>query len=149
MSQNDSKNVDAIDMSKKTYKKEVAKQRQIKRMRKMKLRDRQDDVRISDVSDMSVNLEEVQKEDNQADWLNDLVKTEPKNESSVPPAKSSSQDDIRCTAELPRSKSPVLPKEGGFCAGFSCIWQFIKNNRKTTILSVSAIVLAILWKIRN
>ncbi|CCD63436.1 uncharacterized protein CELE_C06G4.4 [Caenorhabditis elegans] len=56
------------------YKKAVAKQRRIKKLRKMKIKDRAGDVVVSDISDVEVvgNGDE----ESQDDWLNDLLKSD-------------------------------------------------------------------------
>ncbi|CAI2349185.1 unnamed protein product [Caenorhabditis sp. 36 PRJEB53466] len=56
------------------YKKEVAKQRRMKKLRQMKIRDRAGDVKVDDVSDVEV-VGDVDEEPQDA-WLNDLIKSD-------------------------------------------------------------------------
>uniref|UniRef100_A0A1I7URC4 RRP15-like protein n=1 Tax=Caenorhabditis tropicalis TaxID=1561998 RepID=A0A1I7URC4_9PELO len=54
------------------FKKAVAKQRHLKRLRKMKIKDRSGDVDVSDISDVDVQGDG--EEESQEGWLNDLLK---------------------------------------------------------------------------
>lgn len=53
------------------YKKAVAKQRRLKKLRQMKLKDRAGDVVVSDISDVEVQGDG--QEESQDAWLNDLL----------------------------------------------------------------------------
>ncbi|CAL2038444.1 unnamed protein product [Caenorhabditis brenneri] len=56
------------------YKKAVAKQRRLKKLRQMKIRDRAGDVAVSDISDVDVQGDG--EEESQDSWLNDLLKAD-------------------------------------------------------------------------
>ncbi|UMM25917.1 hypothetical protein L5515_005534 [Caenorhabditis briggsae] len=56
------------------YKKAVAKQRRLKKLRQMKIKDRAGDVVVSDVSDVDVQGDG--EEESQDAWLNDLLKAD-------------------------------------------------------------------------
>ncbi|EFP06205.1 hypothetical protein GCK72_008204 [Caenorhabditis remanei] len=56
------------------YKKAVAKQRRLKKLRKMKIKDRAGDVVVSDISDVEVQGDG--EEESQDAWLNDLLKAD-------------------------------------------------------------------------
>ncbi|UMM25918.1 hypothetical protein L5515_005534 [Caenorhabditis briggsae] len=100
------------------YKKAVAKQRRLKKLRQMKIKDRAGDVVVSDVSDVDVQGDG--EEESQDAWLNDLLKADgdapsasnsPSSEKAAPGTKLVSME---TTEETLASKICAFTSENSF-----------------------------------
>ncbi|CAB3403258.1 unnamed protein product [Caenorhabditis bovis] len=128
--------MDPTNMSKKTYKKAVAKQRRIKKLRKMKLRDRDGDIPATDVPEISYHSA---SEESQKDWLDNLGEVNP-------PTRVPSDPNTSLQAQVTQTtqRDILPPKPCPSRTIIDSVVQFGKTHPKTIGLSLSAIVIAVI-----